>query len=293
MAKIWIDHPERCAVKTEASLTENAEAKEQGEELLGKRKLRTVSEVSRLAGISVRTLHHYDEIGLLKPTETTDAGYRLYDDAALRRLQSILMFRELQFPLKEIQTILASPSFDPREALEQQIRLLELQRSHIDRLICFARGLQENIFRKGAYRMDFDAMDFDTMDFDAFDKTDIDQYAEEVRKRWGSTQAYREYEEKTKGKSSAELNLAGDKIMTLFAEIGSLRKLPPSHETVQAKIKELQAFITDNYYNCTDEILQGLGQMYVCDERMKRNIDKAGGDGTAEFVRQAVEFLVR
>lgn len=307
MAKNWTDHPERCAVeseavkaervKTKSALAETAEAKERDEELLGKRKLQTVSEVSRLAGISVRTLHHYDKIGLLKPTETTAAGYRLYDDAALRRLQSILMFRELQFPLKEIQAILASPSFDPSEALEQQIRLLELQRSHIDKLISLARRLQmdESISIKKDKSMKKDLLEkgADKMNFDAFDKTEIHQYAEEVRERWGSTQAFREYEEKTKEKSSEALDIAGDKMMMLFAEIGSLRRLPPSDGAVQAKIKELQAFITDNYYNCTDEILQGLGQMYVCDERMKRNIDKAGGDGTAEFVRQAVEFLVR
>ena len=88
--------------------------------------MRTVKEVSRLTGVSVRTLHHYDAIGLLKPTEVTRAGYRLYDDTALSRLQSILLFRELQFPLKEIKAILDSPDFDPEEALTQQIKLLEM-----------------------------------------------------------------------------------------------------------------------------------------------------------------------
>ena len=84
----------------------------------------TVKQVSRITGVSVRTLHHYDAIGLLRPAKVTDAGYRLYDDAALRRLQNILLFRELQFPLKEIKAILDSPDFDPTAALEQQIRLL-------------------------------------------------------------------------------------------------------------------------------------------------------------------------
>ena len=103
--------------------------------------MRTVKEVSKLTGVSVRTLHHYDAVGLLKPTAVTAAGYRLYDDAALARLQTILLFRELQFPLKEIKTILESPNFDREQALAQQIGLLELQRKHLDELISFAREM--------------------------------------------------------------------------------------------------------------------------------------------------------
>lgn len=236
--------------------------------------MRTVNEVSKLTGISVRTLHHYDAIGLLKPTTITDAGYRLYDDITLRRLQNILMFRELQFPLKEIKAILDSQTFDSKEALEQQIKLLKLRRKHLDKLISFAQEIQI----KGV----------ENMNFNAFNKTEIAQYEEEVKRRWSSTKAYGEYEQKTRGKTDKELDIIANKLLSLFAEIGSLRKLQPVEKEVQEKIKELQAFITENYYSCTDEILHGLSQMYVCDERMKRNIDKAGGDGTAEFVKQAI-----
>ena len=84
--------------------------------------MRTVNEVSKLTGVSVRTLHHYDAIGLLKPAEITDAGYRLYNNETLKRLQNILMFRELQFPLKDIKAILDNPAFDSKEALEQQLK---------------------------------------------------------------------------------------------------------------------------------------------------------------------------
>lgn len=105
--------------------------------------MNTVKEVSRLTGVSVRTLHYYDAISLLKPSRVTEAGYRLYDDTALRRLQTILLFRELQFPLKEIREILGSPGFDPMEALQQQIHLLELQRRHLDKLISHARQIQK------------------------------------------------------------------------------------------------------------------------------------------------------
>ena len=95
----------------------------------------TVHEVSARSGVSVRTLHHYDAIGLLKPASVTPAGYRLYDDAGLERLQNILFFRELEFPLKEIGEILDDPSYDPRKALRQQIRLLEMQRDRLDSII--------------------------------------------------------------------------------------------------------------------------------------------------------------
>lgn len=241
--------------------------------------MRTVNEVSRLVGVSVRTLHHYDAIGLLKPTEITRAGYRLYDDAALKRLQNILMFRELQFPLKEIRAILESPEFDPEEALKQQIILLELRRKHLDELIAFAREIQRGGLRK--------------MSFEAFQKNEIEQYEKEVRDRWGSTAAYREYEQKTKGTTKEELDAMGENLLALFTEIGTLRKFPPEAKEVQEKIGELQAFITEHYYSCTDEILKGLGQMYISDKRMKRNIDNAGGAGTAAFVEQAVSVYCK
>lgn len=107
--------------------------------------MKTVKEVSRITGVSVRTLHHYDAIGLLKPTAVTEAGYRLYDDAALKRMQSILLFRELQFPLKDIKRILDAPDFDPMTALAQQVRLLEMQREHLEQLISHAREIQQTI----------------------------------------------------------------------------------------------------------------------------------------------------
>lgn len=234
--------------------------------------MRTVNEVSKITGVSVRTLHHYDAIGLLKPTKVTNAGYRLYDDTALSRLQSILLFRELQFPLKEIRAILDSPDYDPSEALTHQIRLLELQYRHIGELIAFAREMQ----KKGV----------NNMDFKPFNKSEIEAYKAEAKARWSSTKAWQEYEEKEKsGQSPAE---AGPQLLSLFAEIGMLRSLSPDDEAVQNRIRDLQSFISEHYYTCTNEILSSLGQMYVGDERMKYNIDQSGGIGTAEFVRQAI-----
>lgn len=236
--------------------------------------MQTVKEVSRRTGVSVRTLHHYDAIGLLKPAEVTAAGYRLYDDAALQRLQYILLFRELQFPLKEIKTILENPDFIPSEALEQQIRLLELQVGHLDRLLAFARELQ----RKGVI----------PMSFSAFDKKDIDQYKDEVKERWGNTKAYREYLERKS--NDPGIDDASAQLLSIFSELGGLRHLSADDARVQEMVISLQNLITEKYYTCTPEILHGLGRMYVDDERFKHNIDEAGGVGTAEFVKQAIEI---
>lgn len=235
--------------------------------------MRTVKEVSKLTGVSVRTLHHYDAIGLLKPSEVSNAGYRLYDDAALSRLQSILLFRELQFPLKDIQAILDSPQFNQAEALAQQIELLELQRQHLDRLISFARKLQQ----KGVTKMDFYV----------FDKAAIEQHKAEAKAKWGNTTAYQEYEQKQGEDCDQSQNLR--QLMLLFSELGEMKHLPPSHAKVQEGICTLQAFITEHYYHCTDEILCGLGQLYTKDKRFRHNIDTAGGDGTAEFVSRAIQ----
>lgn len=234
--------------------------------------MKTVKEISRLTGISVRTLHYYDEINLLKPTQTTDSGYRLYDDTALERLHSILLFRELQFPLKEIKVILDSPDFDKQTALKEQIKLLELQRNRLDEIIASAR----EILTKGA----------ENMSFSAFDKTEIEKYADEVKQKWGHTEAYKEFEQKHFSPTDKI-----DELMQIFAEIGKIKHLSPDSAEAQDLVKKLQNFITENYYTCTDEILKGLGQMYILDERFKNNIDKAGGLGTAEFTAKIIKSM--
>ena len=238
--------------------------------------MRQIHEVSKLAGVSVRTLHHYDAIGLLPPTTVTEAGYRLYDDTALERLQSILLFRELQFPLKEIGRILDTPGFDRQAALNDQIHLLELQREHIDRLLTDAREMQKNGGK--------------IMSFSVFDKKQQEAFAAEAKQRWGSTDAYRESQTKTAGKSEEQLRQDGSDLMAFFARLGGLKSGDPNGDGAQSVVAELQRFITEHYYNCTKQILSGLGQMYVADERFKANIDNAGGEGTAEFAAKAIEF---
>ena len=237
--------------------------------------MKTVKEVSRLTGVSVRTLHHYDAIDLLKPTQVTEAGYRLYDEESLRRLQTILLFRELQFPLKEIKEILDSPGFDPMDALEQQIHLLELQRQHLDELISHARKIRMT--------------GVTLMDFSPFDRSQMDAYAAEAKAKWGNTDVYKEFEQKTAGQTTAQMQSTGERLLDIFAEFGNLRHQSPASEEAQALVATLQSFITEHYYTCTKQILRGLGQMYIAGDSMTENIDKAGGEGTAEFAHQAIE----
>ena len=176
--------------------------------------------------------------------------------------------------MERIKEILDAPGFDPLSALEQQIKLLELQREQLDALILHARKIQKT-----------GVMD---MNFKPFDTSKMDQYAAEAKAKWGNTEAYKEYEKKTeKAQNSA------DALMALFGEIGKLRHLTPDAPEVQAAVAGIQAFITANYYNCTKQIFAGLGQMYIADDRFRQNIDQVGGEGTAEFVSRAIEIYCK
>lgn len=238
--------------------------------------MRTVKEVSKLTGVSIRTLHYYDEIGLLHPTSITDAGYRLYDDTALERLQHIMLFRELEFSLKDIKDILDSHNFDRNRALEQQIELLLLKREHIDNLITFARAIR--------------GTGVNNMDFSAFDATKLEDYTAQAKAIWGKTEAYKEFEEKMKDTTDEKKQQMEDEMMSLFVEFGQMRKCEPKDKVVQEQVAKLQKYITDNYYTCTREILAGLGKMYNGGGSMTENIDHAGGKGTAEFVAEAIKI---
>lgn len=239
----------------------------------------TVHEVSKIAGVSIRTLHHYDQIGLLTPASITEAGYRLYDEASLERLQQILLFRQLKFSLKEIKEILNHPEFDKKEVLDAQIKLLEMQKEQLETLILFARKLREG--------------EDVSMDFESFDTTRIEEYTKEAKERWGKTTVWQEYEEKSKGRTKKQEDALGEEFMEVFVEFGTMLSDDPASGPVQVQVKKLQDYISYHYYTCTDEILKGLGQMYVADERFRRNIDKKAGEGTAKFVSAAIAQYVK
>lgn len=239
----------------------------------------TVHEVSKLTGVSIRALQYYDEIGLLPPAQYTEAKYRLYDKAALERLQQILLFRELEFPLKEIRRILESPAFDRNKALEQQIELLTLKREHIDNLIRMARTVKLT----GGI----------PMDFEAFDKKKLEEYAARARQSWGATPEYKEFEEKNGGKTLAEIKQTGDGLMALLAEFGPMRGGDPAAPAAQALARQVQDYITQHYYTCTSQVFAQLGKMYGSGGEFTENIDKAGGPGTAVFASEAIRIYCK
>ena len=241
--------------------------------------MRTVNEIAKLAQISVRTLHHYDAIGLLKPTQITEAGYRLYDDAALERLYLILLFRELEFPLKDIQGILDAPDFDRNLCLEQQVSLLKAKVNHLQTSIHLANGIK--------------LMGVKNLKFKNWDPKKIDEYSDQAETLYGKTDAWKEYSEKAKGRSKGQEQALGDGIMELFTKLGTMKELAPESAEVQAWVKELQSYITEHFYNCTPQILQGLGEMYAGGGSMTENIDAAGGAGTGEFARDAIQIYCK
>ena len=236
----------------------------------------TVNEVSKLTGVSIRALQYYDTIGLLKPSEYTESGYRLYDDTALERLQQILLFKELEFPLKEIKEIIDAPNFDKNKALEQQIELLTMKKEHLENLINFARGIKWLGVRK--------------MDFSVFDTKKIDEYSKRAKEQWGKTPQYKEFEEKAKNWTDEDEQGMQNDFMQIFAEFGRMKELDPAEETVQCQVKKLQDYISEHFYHCTNEILSCLGKMYSGGGEFTENIDKVGGEGTADFSSKAIEI---
>ena len=241
-----------------------------------------IKEFAKLTGVSVRTLHYYDEIGLLKPA-LVDAqnGYRFYDENSLLRMQEILFYRELGFELKSIANILSSPNYDKQKALAEQRKLLELKKDRLERIIDALDDATKGMVTMTA---------FDNSDYETARK----QYEAEAKRRWGETDAYKEYEQKTTNYTKNNWQDVTDGLMAVFAKFAECMKDGHSADSndAQALVKELQNYITENYYTCTNQILAGLGQMYVADERFKTNIDEKG-EGTAEFVSQAIENHIK
>jgi DNA-binding transcriptional MerR regulator len=241
-----------------------------------------IKEFAKLTGVSVRTLHYYDEIGLLKPA-LVDAqnGYRFYDQNSLLRMQEILFYRELDFELKSIRDILSSPDYDKQKALAEQRKLLIFKKERLERIIAALDSAE-----KGKIIMSV----FDNSDYETARK----QYEVEAKQRWGDTDAYKECEQKTADYTKDKMQGVNDGLMSIFEKFADCMQNGNTADSteVQVLVKELQNYITENYYTCTNQILAGLGQMYVADERFKTNIDKYGS-GTAEFALKAIEIYCK
>jgi DNA-binding transcriptional MerR regulator len=237
----------------------------------------TVHEVSELAHVSVRTLHHYDQIGLLRPSCRTEAGYRLYGEGDLARLQQVLLFRELGFPLREIGAIIDSPHYEQSRVLKQQIELLRLKREHIDNLIDLAEGMR--------------GMETKSLEFGAFDTSKIDEYAAQAKASWGTTPEWKDYQRRSAGRTKEEELAMGEDLMALFKPFGQMAAegADPASPEAMSQARAIQAFITDHFYACSDEVFLGLGRMYGAGGDFTEGIDAAAGEGAAVFAMRAIE----
>ncbi|MFB4167927.1 MerR family transcriptional regulator [Virgibacillus sp. JSM 102003] len=235
-----------------------------------------VKEVSDLVGISVRTLHHYDAIGLLSPEETTESGYRIYSYSDLEVLQQILFFKELGFPLKKIKDIINSPSFDREEALELHRKMLLEKRSRIDEMIATIDKTTQH--SKGEINMS------NKEKFAGFDFSH-NPYEQEARDRWGE-KAVDESNAKINKMSKDEQKAMGEEFDKIYQELAALRHESPESDEAQAGIKVWYDYL-NKIGNYSLDAFKGLGQMYVDDERFTKNIDKYG-QGLSVFMRDTM-----
>ena len=241
-----------------------------------------VSDVARLAGVSVRTLHHYDEIGLVRPSARSEAGYRLYAPVDVERLQQVLFFRELDFALEEIQRILADPDFDVGAALRLQKRLLGEKAVRITALMA-AVDAAINSLEKGTTMTPEERLQ-------VFGDFEPEKYEAEAEQRWGGTDEYKESVRRTKSyrkQDWEQIKAEGGAIYAELARLVTAGVAPTSAEAMEVAERH-RAHITRWFYPCSLEIHRGLGQLYVDDPRFTANVDKFGA-GVAAFARDAFQ----
>jgi MerR family transcriptional regulator, thiopeptide resistance regulator len=241
----------------------------------------TVGDLARLAGLTIRTLHHYDEIGLVVPATRTDAGYRLYGRREVERLQEVLVLRELGFGLDEIKAIVDTPGYDRTEALHRQRTLLEAKAQRMLEMIDAVDTIIEKE-RQGMKISDEDMLE-------VFGEFDPNEYEAEVEERWGATDAYRESTRRASSYTKQDWETLGaeaDEISAEFLELMDAGVAADSPEAT-AVAERHRAHISKWFYDCTPEIHAGLGRMYVADSRFTENIDKAG-PGLAQYMSEAI-----
>ncbi|WP_239734206.1 MerR family transcriptional regulator [Mammaliicoccus sp. G-M28] len=244
----------------------------------------SVKELANIVGISVRTLHHYDEINLLNPSKISEAGYRLYSEANLDRLQQILFFKELDFPLKKIKQILDNPSFNKQEALQLHKKMLMDKRNHIDQMIQTINQTTKHF--KGEINMTNEEK-FKGFDFNK------NEYEQEAREKWGG-KTVDKANEKLSNMPKQERFEKENEMNNIFRSLASVNneeKSPASEETQQL-IQDWYDFLNDNInYEYSLEVFKGLGELYIADERFTKNINQFG-EGLAQYMHEAINIYV-
>lgn len=241
----------------------------------------SVGQVAVFAGITVRTLHHYDEIALLSPSSRNNAGHRRYDDVDLDRLQRILFYRELGFPLDEVAALLDDPDADPQEHLRRQHELLSARIAELQKMAEAVEHAME------AKKMGINLSPEEK--FEVFGRKDPERYGEEAEQRWGGTAGYDETQRRVARYTKDDWKRMRDEVADWGARYDALMEAgePPTGDRAVAMAEEHRRHITKWFYDCTPEIHRGLGDMYVSDERFREFYDSIR-PGLAEHVREAI-----
>ncbi|MFK0159223.1 MerR family transcriptional regulator [Streptomyces sp. NPDC090499] len=242
----------------------------------------SVGQAAGFAGVTVRTLHHYDEIGLLVPGERSTAGHRRYGDADLDRLQKILFYRELGFPLDEVAALLDDPDADPRAQLRRQHDLLTARIEKLQQMAAAVEHAME------ARRMGIDLTPEER--FEVFGDKDPEQYAEEAEQRWGGTEAYAESQRRAARYTKADwqrMKAEVDDWSTRYAALVTAAE-PAAGERAMDMAEEHRQHVSAWFYDCPPEMHRCLAAMYVSDERFKAFYD-AMAPGLAEHLKEAIE----
>jgi len=241
----------------------------------------TVKALASLANITVRTLHHYDKIGLLKPSRTSDAGYRIYTEIELDTLQQILFFKELDFSLDEIRDILQSPDYNKLDALNMHRNLLNKEKSRLEKLInTIDRCINEE---QGGEKIKM------TEKFNGLSKDEIEAYKEEAKERWGKEVVDASWD-RMKEQGINDYDALQKSLEEIFKPVADRMDRDVSDKEVQELMAKLKTYM-NQFYDCTDEIFVGLGEMYVADERFYKNISQYGR-GLPEYLKKAMKYFV-
>lgn len=243
--------------------------------------MKKINEIAKLTGLTTRALRYYDEVGILKPSEISESGYRLYDDEVLEILQQILFFKELDVPLKQIKSILENPNFDKISMLKKHKKLIVLKRDRLNKILAL---INKNL--RGEKCMSF--TEFDVAEIKKYQKI----YGDEAKKLYKNTEAFSEYQKKTSEYSESQWDIVNRGMLNIFGQFADAMDKEPSAPEVQSLVEKWKNYITKNFYECTNEILSGLGQLYVQDKRFKENIDKQK-TGLAEFISNATKHYCK
>lgn len=242
-----------------------------------------INEVSKISGVTIRMLHHYDKIGLLTPSERNNSNYRLYNQDDINRLHQILIYKELDFPLKEIKKILDEPNIDKQKILKEQRELLIVRKNRLDMII---KSIDETITHKGDKTMNKEK--FKPFTYEQV-KNHEKEYEQETKQKHQDTQTYSQSKSKTSKYTKQDWENIMSEANSIYIELSQNMDKSPDDKEVQTIIEKWRNHITKYYYDCSVEIFRGLGQMYVYDERFTKNIDKYG-KGLAQFLSDGIEI---